>query len=368
MFSAPDVDGATNPWTLFMWLLFTLALFDTFGTIVNVNVAALRPDLFRKEDERRRLSVYFAPIDMLAQALGLIIPPLFIGAENKAAYAFMGGMIAMIAIISVVLYLPGNREDKEVIDRYYTKEQERMGFFKGMFEVLKLKSFILFFIALTCFNIATNLMMGNALYITTFVIRAEKDLVTFIFAVFLIGALISVPFWSNYLKKIKNAKKVITVGGFLVCAALAPLSFFVTLIDFFIMLFILGFCLGAMWAFFFPVIQAHVLDDYVVQTGKNQKGLLLGTAGILHRLVAFIDEIIIAIIHTITGFIAGAKTYADMVSQAADINLVVWGIRLLLGFVPMIILLVGTLIFWKYYPLTPEKVLKNKSLLLELGY
>jgi GPH family glycoside/pentoside/hexuronide:cation symporter len=368
MFSAPNVNAATNPWALFFWLLFTLALFDTFGTIVNINVAALRPDLFRTEDERRRLSVYFAPIDMVAQALGMLIPPLFIVVQNKAAYAFMGAMIAMIAIISVVLYLPGNREDKMVIERYYSNEKERMSFFKGIKEVFMLKSFIIFFIILTAFNIATSLLMGNALYVSTFVLNANADLVIVIFALFLLGALLSVPFWSLYLKKIKNVKKIITLGGFLVCATLLPMSFFVTIFDLLTMLFILGFCMGAMWAFFYPVIQAHVLDDYVVQTGKNQKGVVLGAAGILFRLIAFVDEGIIAIVHQVTGFVPGVETYEEMVTKAANIVLVQWGIRLILGLIPMLILLVGTLIFWKFYPLTPEKVLQNKKLLLELGF
>ena len=45
-----------------------------------------------------------------------------------------------------------------------------------------------------------------------------------------------------------------------------------------------------------------------------------------------------------------------------------WGIRLLIGVIPALLILLGTLIFWKYYPLTQDKVLENKAKLLELGF
>jgi Na+/melibiose symporter-like transporter len=44
------------------------------------------------------------------------------------------------------------------------------------------------------------------------------------------------------------------------------------------------------------------------------------------------------------------------------------GIRLLLGVIPALLVLIGTLIFWKFYPLTQEKVLENKAKLIELGF
>ncbi|GAH39478.1 unnamed protein product, partial [marine sediment metagenome] len=106
--------------------------------------------------------------------------------------------------------------------------------------------------------------------------------------------------------------------------------------------------------------------------GKNQKGVLLGISAMLFRFVAFIDEVIVAVVHETTGFIPKQKTYADMLSAVnaagGDIELVLIGIRLLQGVIPALFLLVGVLILWKFFPITQEKLLSNKAKMEELGF
>jgi GPH family glycoside/pentoside/hexuronide:cation symporter len=369
VFSVPNVDASANPWLIFWWLLLSLILFDTFGTLVQVNLGVLRPDLFRTEKERRKLSAYFMPIDMVAIALGLMIPPLFLGAgAGREGFAFMGAMIAVIALISGILFLPGAREDKVVIDRYFTAEYERMSFFAGMKEVVKQKSFLVFFVFVTAWVMSTNLLMGNTIYLIIFVVRADPDTITLLFAVLLLGSLISVPFWIKALKKLNNNKKLAAIGGFAVSAAMVPITFFQTIIDLLVIMFIVGFCLGSLWAFIYTIIEANVQDDYAVRTKKNQKAILVGVSVFFGRLAATLDELIIATVHSLTGFVPGKESYTALASSVADITLVLWGIRLLSGVIPAIIMFIGTLIFWKYYPLTQDVVLKNKAKLKELGF
>ena len=369
VFSAPDVDASTDPWPVFWWLLISLILFDTFNTLVGVNLGVLRPDLFRTEEERRKLSKYFMPIDMVAIALALMIPPLFLGAgAGREGFAFMGAMVAFIALIGGILFIPGAREDKVVIDRYFTAEYERMSFFKGMKEVVKQKSFLVYFVFVTAWVASTELMMGNTIYLTIFVVRAGPDDITLIFAVLLLGALVSIPFWLKALKKMNNNKKLVAIGGFSVSAAMVPVTFFQTILDLLIIMFVLGFCMGSLWAFIYTIIAANVQDDYAVRTKKNQKAILVGTSVFFGRLAATLDDLIIAIVHTLTGFVPGKDSYAELAASVADINLVLWGIRLLSGVIPAIIMFIGTLIFWKYYPLTQDVVLKNKEALKKLGF
>jgi len=189
-----------------------------------------------------------------------------------------------------------------------------------------------------------------------------------IFGTMILGAFVSIPFWLKALKKMKNNKKLVTIGGFSVSAAMVPISFFQTMIDLLIIVFILGFCLGSLWAFIYTIIGANVQDDYAVKTGKNQKAILVGTGVFLGRFAATLDELIIATVHTLTGFKPGYDTYEGLAGAVADIELVIWGIRLLSGVIPAIIMFIGTLVFWKYYPLTQDVVLKNKQELERLGF
>jgi Na+/melibiose symporter-like transporter len=135
-----------------------------------------------------------------------------------------------------------------------------------------------------------------------------------------------------------------------------------------IIMFLVGFGTGSVWTIGMPILYSNAQDDFVVRTGKNQKGILVGTWAVIGLVTAFIDELLIALVFTFTGFEAGLKDYAALVASGADVGLIRLGIRLLLGIIPMLVLLTGTLIFWKYYPLTQEKVLENKAKLLELGF
>jgi Na+/melibiose symporter-like transporter len=71
-----------------------------------------------------------------------------------------------------------------------------------------------------------------------------------------------------------------------------------------------------------------------------------------------IQAITLAVVHEITGFAEGASTQ----SQTA-----VFGIALHTGLIPAIFMAIGTLIFWKFYDITPEKSAKIKAKLSEFG-
>ncbi len=372
IFSAPPLKN-DNPWPVFLWLMMSLIIFDTFGSLVGINVMALRPDLFREEEERQKLTMFWTPFDMIAVALGMLIPPLFlVGGNTRESFALMGAAVAVIALIGAVLFLPGAKEDKIVIDRYFSGEYKKSKFFEGIKDVLKQKSFIIYFIILNVFVISTSLLMSMGPYINNFLLKGSPGDEIFIYVFFLLGALISVPFWLKYLKKIQNNKKVLTIGGFALSFSFIVLSFFQTAIDLYILTFILGISMGSMWAFMYTIIQASVVDDFVATTKKNEKGILLGISVLLGRLVATVDEGIIAGVQTITGFPSGVDSYDALVSTltttGGDLALALLGIRVLMGIIPGLILLAGTFIFWKFFPLTPEVVARNKKILEELGF
>jgi len=375
LFTVPNIDAAVNPWSVFWWLLFTLFLLDTFGTLVSVNQNALRPDLFRTEGERRRFAKYYTPIDILAIIIGMLLPAVFIDffpGDARASYSLMGVVIATISLIFFIVSLPGNREDKVVIDRYFSSDYKRMNFFKALWKALKSRSFIVFFVFSTCYGIQIAVVVVNMLYLTTFVLQIGADMYIVILAIYLFGTLISYPLWLRYLRKINNNKKAFVIAGLTQCAALIPLTFFVGLEDLFIWSLVLGLASGGLNAFTSTILFPSVVDDFVVRIGKNQKGVLIGIAALLGRLVATIDETIIAWVHNITGFIEGNETYAEMLvdvtAAGGDINLVLLGIRLLMGIIPAVVLLLGILVFWKWFPLTQDVVVNNKIKLEELGF
>jgi len=371
-FSVPNIDASANPWAVFGWLLLTLVLLDTFGTLVNINYSALRLDKFRTEYERRRFTKYYAPLDILAIVLGMLLPPLFtdmIPGDKKASYSMMGAIIAIIALLFAILSLHGNREDKIIIDRYFSPEYtKRMNFFKAFVEAIKTKSFMVFFIFGTCLGIQITLVVVNMLYLTTFVLQADELAFFLILGLNLIGTLISIPIWLKYIKKINNNKKALVVAGLASCAALFPLTFFQGLNDLLIMAFILGLAQGGLNTYVYTIISPSVTEDVIVKMGKNQKGVIFGITALFGRLVASIDELVIAVVHDVTGFLPGYDTYDAMAVVVSDMTPVLIGIRLIQGVIPALFLLLGVLIIWKFFPLTQERILNNKLKMEELGF
>ncbi|MFX0057967.1 MAG: MFS transporter [Candidatus Hodarchaeota archaeon] len=377
LFSVPNtIDGSTNPGAAFGWLLISLVLLDTFGTLVNINYKTVQIEKFRTEYERRRFTRYYAPLDILAIVLGMLLPPLFtdiIPGDPRTSYSMMAAILAVIALFFGILSLPGNREDKIMIDRHYSPDSvKRMNFFKALIEAIKTKSYMVWFIFGICNGIWIALVVTNMIYITTFVLQVGGDMFLVILGLNLVGTLISIPIWLRYIRKIKNNKKAFVVAGLLSCAATFPLTFFQGLIDLIIMAFILGLAQGGLNSYIYTIVGPSVTEDVIVKMGKNQKGVLLGISAMLLRLVSSIDEFIIAVVHDTTGFIAGNATYADMLASVTaaggDINLVLIGIRLIQGVIPSVVLLIGVLVFWKFFPITQERLLSNKAKMKELGF
>ena len=383
LFSAPNLPKNSlgtllDPYILpaFGWLLLSLVLLDTFGTLVNINYKAVQIEKFRTEYERNRFTKYYAPLDILAIVLGMLLPPLFtdmIPGDSFASYSMMAAILAVIALIFGILSLPGNREDKIMIDRHYSPESvKRMSFLKVFKEAVKTKSYMVWFAFSICNGIWISLVVANMLYITTFVLRVAGDMFLIIMALNLIGTLISIPIWLKFIKKIKNNKKAIVIAGFMTVAATLPLTFFTGLIDIMIFGFILGLVQGGLNSYIWTIVGPSVVEDVIVKMGKNQKMVLFGISALLGRLVASIDEFIIAVVHDTTGFIPGNDNYADMLAAVTlaggDMALVQMGIRILQGIIPALVLLVGVLILWKFFPITQEKLLSNKAKMEELGF
>ncbi len=372
IFLAPDIDGTTNPWPLFWYLILMLCLYDTSLVFYGINVSALRPDLFRTEEERRKLVPWWMVLDVASMIISMVIGPFLIGSGfTRAGFAFMAAVFGITSFIASIFSLPGNWEDKVVKERYFIipENRERMNFFTCLKNAIKTRSVVIYLLLYASWTIASSLVLENSLYINTYILRGSPN--TMLMLIFLIaGALISIPFWLRFLKG-KGNKKVLSLGGFLLVAALVPISFATSFPALIIMMLILGLVSGGYWVLIYTTIQAIIFDDFAVKTKVNQKAIIIGIIGFIGTFFTTIDEGIIALVHNLTGFIPGQATYEDMLAAVTaaggDINLVLLGVSLLAGVIPAIFMLVGVLVFWKYFPLTKEKVLENKAKLKELG-
>jgi len=367
IFMPPTYDAVGGAWILFAWLLFTTCLFDTFHSILFVNFQSLFVDKYRSVQERRTASGIYIMIGVLGVALGSILPPLIFetteaGITNYPSFAFQGLIVAIITFVGFALAIPGSREDQDTIDLYLasqTGEREKTPFFKSLFIALKQTPFVAFMIFYLLYQSLVETMQASVLYTVKYSLKMPDSATTMVFAAFLVGVLISTPFWTRYSKKVKDNKKVMLISGLLLAAFTIPITFYR---DYWLIVFemlLWGLAMGGFWIMIFPV-SADVIDNAVVATKKREEGVYTGFQQFFGRVGIIIQALTFAIVHELTGFDEALGQYNQPESA-------IWGIHLHQALIPAIFVIIGALVFWKWYKLTPEKVQENQEKIKEMG-
>jgi len=347
----------SSPIMLFWWIVITTCVFDSLVTLCMVNVTGIFPDKFRTDKARRKASGWSAACSMLALPASAIIPPLIITFEDPTSYIPMAWLCVGILGIVSILMLPGMYESKELRERYFVSKEAPESFMEALRSSLKQTSFVYYIILFFGYMALVNCLTASIPYVVFIVVEGTEFFAIQLFALFLSGTLISVPFWVIFAKKIKNNKKSAVIGGF-TCAIVAFIAtFFVGWLDL-VFVFLLGFATGNLWVLI-PVYFSDVLDERVVLTKSDVRGTTVGVQAFFSRLSRGAQIAIFAIVHILTGFVEGSQTQTELAK---------FGVLLHFTVIPSIILALCTLIFWKKYPLTTEETEKIKMKLKELGF
>ncbi|MFX1449012.1 MAG: MFS transporter [Promethearchaeota archaeon] len=347
-----------NEWLLFGWLIFTTCLFDTFASIFWVNFSSLFPDKFRSVKERRKATGLQIPVGLVGVALGAILPPLFVDFGFPSTYILQAGIVILVSLIALGAAIPGVRDDQDAVDKYlesHTKREKGPPFFKSLGTALKQKSFVAFIISYTLYRTLVQSMTASVPYVVDNLLGLDEKASIPIFAAFLIGALVSTPIWVLAAHKTNNNKLVMLLCGLLMGIFTIPLIFLEDLFWVVVALLIWGLSIGGYWAMIAPVL-ADVVDESVVRLKKRQEGVYAGFQQFFGRLAIFFQALSFTLAHVITGF--DANPY----SASAK-----FGVHIHLAIVPMICILFGTFVFWKWYDLTPDRVAENQKKIIELN-
>jgi len=365
VFMPPAGNAMTDPIPFFFWIIFTTCLFDSLTTLCMINVEGLFADKFRTDKARRRARAWGTPLGMLALPVANMVPPLILlafgGIDLQSAYIPMIWLIIATVLPVSLLFLPGMRENKEIIERYYISKEKPEGFITALKSSLKQKSFLYFVILFFGFQIVTGSLTASIPYAADYILPGpplgrEINMII-LFASFLQASIISVPFWVWVSKKLQNNKKTAVIGG--VCLVIGS---FITpfstpnLYASIIFMTILGITMGNFWALI-TIYFADVLDERVVLTKSPNRGTTVGVQAFFGRLSRAVQIGIFALVHILTGF------DENNIIPSAQI-----GIWLHMGIIPAIILAICVLIYWKFYPITPKVWMENKKKLKELGF
>ena len=346
----------SEPLILFLWLIFSTCLFDTFNSIFFINYVSLFPDKFRSVKERRTATAVQTPIGIIGIALGALIPPMIIDDTAPGTFIYQAVLMAVIGLVVIVLAIPGCREDRETIDLYLKKEREKTPFFQLLKTALSQKSFLVFIITYSLYRCLVISFQASIPYLVDFVLLEDEIIVTILSAAFLLGSFASSPLWVRLARKSNNNKRAMLISAILLIIFTLVLAFIDNWMIMFVGIIFWGIGLGGFWTMISPVL-ADVIDEAVVTTQSRQEGIYNGFLQFFGRLGILFQALTFSIIHIFTGFVEGA-----LVQDAPAII----GIKLHFSVIPAIVMLIGTIVFWKFYNLTPDKVKDHQERVIEL--
>ncbi len=359
IFAPPNIDPVSGEWVLFIWIVFFLCLYELFVSIFSLNHAALFPDRFRLDADRRKVGTIGRALILVGLALGSIIPPLLVTYGDRQSYANMAWVIAGISVILFFTIIPGHIETKEMKDRYISEQdnKERVSFLEALKIVLSSKNFLALNLVFLMDALIGVSLVASIQYLTKYILLEEAGTSIIFMAAFILGALGSIFFWLLLAQKIKNNRKMLIIGVFLNTIFLLPFMFVHGVMGYAFAALLLGIGGGALRVGQDAAL-ADTIDEATVKTGHRIEGAFMGVRTFFLRLALVIQGLIFTITHILTGFDATSDVQTELAQ---------FGILVHTALIPMILTLIALVIFILVYKLTPEKTMEIKEKLKELN-
>ncbi|UCG01965.1 MAG: MFS transporter [Candidatus Heimdallarchaeota archaeon] len=370
LFSASLV-SSLGSWFLFFWFLFFLSAYDGLLSTILVNYNALLPVKFRSKEERTTLGAFIHLFMMLGPFIGLAIVATL--TPDPDSYMMMSIILAIIALISFILSIPGIKEEESIRNAYFREELTQEPFLPKLFSNIKdcfeLKPFIVLAIVTLCTTVALALINASQPYYVAYILGIKDtesteygQMIATVAFPYVLTTILLIPLYIWIVKKLGHSK------AFKYALMLSPLP---VLLIFFSLIFgaqasLLFVMLGAaLWGVVGGIIvisripvQGDFFDLAALKFHERKEGIYLGIWNFFARLVTVIQIGTLYIIHTLTAFDPEAPIQSDPA---------LWGIMAHFGLVPAFFMAFAALVYWKYWDLSPEKIKPIKAELEKIG-
>ncbi len=360
IFSPPDLDPVSGAILLMAWFIFSACLYDTLYSLVSTNVSALYPDKFRLDNDRRKYAATKTLFGFVGLTLGALIPPMFIIYSVKHSYANASWIIIIIGLIVSLLFIPGAKEDEWLRNQYIELEiskEERLTFIQTFKMVVKQKNFRYVFLVYLVSDAAGACLMASLNYVLRYVLNEPADTLMILMIFFLLGSVLSVPMWLKLSQKMEHNRNLLLFACFFNVFVLATATFLPTLASMMVAAIFLGVGMAGFKVGITPCI-GDSLDEVLITHRKHLEGSYMGLLIFFLRLALIIQAFIFLIVHLLTGF----DPYSETQTPSA-----ILGIRLHFGLIPALLFLIGIVLFYNFYDLTPQKTKEIKMKIKELG-
>jgi Na+/melibiose symporter-like transporter len=129
-------------------------------------------------------------------------------------------------------------------------------------------------------------------------------------------------------------------------------------------MFIWGFCEGGFWVMLDPLFSINI-DESIVMRGRRIESTYQGFKTFVSRAALVIQAVTFSVVHTLTNFQAGTGTPGEALPDQPPEA--IFGIQIHFALIPAILMAIATILLWRFFDITPDKVKANKEKIEELG-
>ena len=349
---------SSDPWPLFWYVLIMLCLIDTFYSILNPHLNGGVANQFRTEFERRKFTAIRSTIPgLLSLPLAMIVPFIVVYGKRET-FVFAATLAVIVWFVFAILFIPGAQESeklKETFIRSY--ESTTKTFWKTLKTGLGRKNFAISLIVITLYYVAGILYVASGIYFMKDIVRLPLIYSIFTTMAYFFGFIIGVPLWTKYAKK-KGFKKTYVLGLLMMALSYLPVLWITTIEEAVFFGFIGGFVSSCVIIMFAPIV-ADCYDDVATITGTHDEATLQGIRSFFITICVLVYGPIIAIVHIIFGY--------NPDPNAIQTPLAIWGIRVHMGVIPMILIFLAFFIAYKWYDLEGAKKQEVIAKLKDMG-
>jgi glycoside/pentoside/hexuronide:cation symporter, GPH family len=314
---------------LFINLIVSLFVFDTFFTMIGLVMYAFLPEMAFTQSERAKISLISNVISFAGIIISFLVPSLFLTESTTDIWPFQISMIVVAAGSSVIMYASSFvlKENPSL------PKENPMGILEGIKYCIKNPVFVDFEFFNFILQTVWSILITGIFYYVRFVLGLT-GIATFVPILFLLLAVVGgMVFFSAKIDKI-GIKRGVAVSLAVVSAGFLLLYFFGrSAITAFPILLVMGFGLsGAL--LYASNMYGDICDYDEIKTGVRREGTYAGINALITKPAISIGTWLLTFILGTYGFVKEAATQAPLAIEGIMIAMTL--VPAILGFLAVV--------------------------------
>lgn len=346
--------GEIGVFGVFIWLLFSMILFDIFYNATNLAYISLGQELSMDNRERANIQAFVMVFGIFSTMISLILPLIILENMGRKGFIYFTIVLAVIQLITMLITSFTVKERLE-----FSLIQEPLGILDSFKHTIKSKSFLIVVFVNFCILFIQAVLFGNIFFYIFYVFTEyNPTLIIIIIGCLILSGLFFGTFYTLKINASKGLKpalfnSLLFVGVGLILIGVLP--GIISLTGFFVF----GFGLFGVMALINTAFGA-VADEDEVKYGTRREAAIFGINSFITKPAQSIAGIFIA-------FILLVFQYQEPINgvQQSQSDFTILGFRLAMGIIPGFIVLGSALIF-KLYPLHGNYLAEVKATMYQM--